>query len=428
MTDAALQTALTRLAPKVHDVPAWDDVVRRAGKGSRVGWKLAVIAAAALLAAGIVAGALAEGVLSGSLDRLTSWVGDQPGEPTPEQQSAFDRANAASYAHFPSTSRVGRLLSFDLEGRSHDLLGFRDGPNLCLRVVPPAFPAEHAAPECVPQPLLARVGGPVAIVGGHVRVGDPATTVLYGLAADSVQTIDVLERGALLGTAAVRNNAFVLATQDRPREKEEPPDTNIVLRVHGPDGLVDVPAPSFFSRRDVELEDLPGPVAADTPLQSGSIGWLERREPRGEPFTWTYDFPDRILYSRVLTPDPTSSFRLALAYGEDPDWQKNGRWYCTAWFWPLMPDSWSRGCGRANLVSTGLTLEGTSPSIVGSFIHYVGVAADGVARIAIFYEDGSVQRVPVNDNVFSFYVATNQSSKFVAYDAAGQVVRVFVLR
>lgn len=428
MTDARLQTALIRLAPKVHGVPEWDDVVRRASTGSRVGWKLAAIVAAALLATGIVAGALAEGVLSGSLDRLSSWVGDQPGEPTPEQQSAFDQANAASYAHFPSSARVGRLLTFELEGRSYDLLGFRDGPNLCLRVVPPPFPAEHSPPECVPQPLLARVGDPVAIVGGHVRIGEPATTVLYGLAADSVQNIDVLEQGALLGTAAVRNNAFVLATQDRPRGKEEPPDTNIVLRVHGPDGLVDVRAPSFLSRRHVELKDLPGPVRADTPLQSDSVGWLERGEPRGEPFTWPYDFPDRILYSRVLTPDPTSSFRLALAYGEDPDWQKNGRWYCTAWFWPLMPDSWSRGCGRANLVSTGLTLEGTSPSIVGSFIHYVGVAADGVARIAIVYEDGSVERVPVNDNVFSFYVAINQSSKFVAYDASGQVVRVFVLR
>ena len=72
-------------------------------------------------------------------------------------------------------------------------------------------------------------------------------------------------------------------------------------------------------------------------------------------------------------------------------------------------------------------VEGTSP-IVGSFTHYVGISADEVARIAIFYEDSSVQRVPVNDNVFSFYVGTNQSSKLVAYDDAGKVVSLFVLR
>jgi hypothetical protein len=427
MTDVALQAAIARLAPQVDGVPEWDDVVRRAGVSQRLGWKVAAVIAALLLATGIVAGAFAKGVLSSSLDRLSSWVGDQPGEPAPEQQAAFDKENAASYAQFPSGTRVGRLLRFDFHGRTHDLLGFRDGPNLCLRVVPPLDPSTAAAPECVPQPLLAHVGDPVAIVGGRVRQGLPAATVVYGLAADSVQSIDVLEQGALLGTAAVRNNAFVLATRDRPRAEDEPPDTNIVLRVYGPDGSVDVPAPAFFSRHHAELGDLPGPVGVDTTFQPGSVGWLERREPRGEPFTWPYDSPDRILYSRVLTPDPTSSFRLALAYGEDPDWQKNGRWYCVAWFWPLLPDSPSRGCARVDIVSTGLMLEGTSP-IVGSFTHYVGIAADEVARIAIFYEGGSVQRVPVNDNVFSFYVATNRSSKLVAYSDAGQVIRLFVLR
>jgi hypothetical protein len=427
MTDVVLQTALARLAPPVDGEPKWDDVIRRAGMSPRVRWKLAAVIAAMLLATGVVAGAFAEGVLSGSLDRLSSWVGDEPGERAPEQQAAFDEENAASYAHFPSGTRVGRLLRFDFHGRQHDLLGFRDGPNLCVRVVPPLDPSTAAAPECVPQPLLARVGDPVAIIGGRVRQGIPAATVVYGLAADSVQSIDVLEQGDLLGTATVGNNAFVLAAPDRPRASDEPPDTNIVLRARGSDGLVDVRAPAFFSRRHSELRDLPGPVRADMTLQSGSVGWLKRREPRGEPFSWPYDSPDRVLYSRVLTPDPTSSFRLALAYGEDPDWQKNGRWYCVAWFWPLMPDSPNRGCGRVDAVSAGLMLEGTSP-IVGNFTHYVGVAADEVRRVAIFYEDGSVQRVPVNDNVFSFYVATNQSSKLVAYDDAGQVVSLFVLR
>jgi hypothetical protein len=427
MTDAALQTALFRLAPQVDDAPAWDDVVRRARVRPRFGWKLAVAVAAMLLTAGLVAGALAEGLLNGSLDRLSAWVGDQPGEPAPEQQAAFDQENAASYAHFPSGTRVGRLLSFELDGRSHDLLGFRDGPNLCLKVVPPFSPSTNAVPECVPQPLLARVGHPVAIVGGHVRVGDPATTVLYGLAADSVQSLDILEGGVALGRAAVHNNAFLIAGPDRARSPDEPPDTNIVLRAHGPDGSIDVPAPAFWSRTHLDLEDLPGPVRADRTFDAGSVGWLEHHEPRGEPFNWPYDFPNRVLYSRVLTPDATSSFRVALAYGEDPDWQENGRWYCLAWFWPLMPDSWSRGCGRVDLVHNGLMLEGTSP-VVGAFTHYVGIAADKVARISIFYEDGSVQRVPVNDNVFSFYLATNQSSKLVAYDDAGRVVRLFMLR
>jgi hypothetical protein len=154
---------------------------------------------------------------------------------------------------------------------------------------------------------------------------------------------------------------------------------------------------------------------------------LERGVPRGEPFTWSYGFPDRVLSSRVVAPDASSSFRLAVAYGEDPDWQKNGRWYCVAWFWPLLPDSPSRACGRAGLVGNGLMLQGTSP-VPSSFTHYVGLTADEVARIAIFYEDGSVQRVPVTDNAVSFHVARNRSSKLVAYDDVGRVVQLFVIR
>jgi hypothetical protein len=425
MTDVHI--ALMRLAPQVDGIPAWDDVVRRAGPGPRFRWKLAVVAAAMLLTCGVVAGALAGGLLNGTLDRLSAWADDQPGEPAPEQQAAFDQENAASYVHFPSGTRVGRLLSFEFDGRSHDLLGFRDGSNLCLRIVPPLFRSTNAVPECVPQALLARSGDPVAVVGSYIRIGDPATTLLYGLAADSVQSLDVLEQGRLLGGATVRNNAFVLAAADRPRSAEEPPDTNIVLRAGGPDGSIEIREPAFWSHPDLDAEDVPGPVRADRPISSGSVGWLDRRESRGQPYEWPYDSPRRILYSRVLTPDATSSFRLALAYGEDPDWQENGRWYCLAWFWPLVPDSWSRGCTRVDEVRTGLTLEGTSP-IVGGFGHYVGVAADEVERIAIFFADGSVQRVPVTDNVFSFYVATNQSSKLVAYDDAERVVRVLLLR
>ena len=129
----------------------------------------------------------------------------------------------------------------------------------------------------------------------------------------------------------------------------------------------------------------------------------------------------------MLAPDPSSSFRIALAYGEDPDWRRNGRWYCTAWLWPTVPGSLSsRGCGRDNLIDSGLTLQGVSP-VVGGFPHYVGLASDDVGRIEIFYEDGSTQRVPLQDNVFSFYVAADLHSKIVAYDQQGRIVNVHLL-
>ena len=428
MMDTSLQAALGRLAPHVDDLPAWDDVVRRADAASRGRWKLAAVVVAMLLTAGIVAGALAEGVLSRSLDRLTAWVGDQPGEPAPEQQAVFDRENAASYAHFPTGTRIGRLLRFDYDGRPHELLGFRDGSNLCLRIAPPLFGSTRSVPECVPKEALAHVNKPVAVMTGFVRVGDPTRTIIYGLAADSVDGLDVLENGASLGSAYVENNAFMLIASDRPWPEKgtEPQDTRFVLRTRGAGGPTEVRVP-FFEFPRAHVEDIPGPTRVAHALDSGSVAWLERGEARGKPFDWPYNFPDRVLYSRVLAPDPASSFRLGVAYGEDPDWRANGRWYCLAWFWPLEPESTNRGCGRDYLVRTGLSYQGTW-SGAGGFPHYVGIAADQVARIDVFYEDGSTQRVPLTDNVFSVYVVGNQHSKLVAYDGAGRVVRIDVLR
>lgn len=431
MTDAHVQTALTRLAPQVDGTPSWDDVVRRAGVGPRFRWKLAVVAVAMLLTAGVVAGALAEGLFSGTLDRLSAWVGDQPGEPAPAQQAAFDEENATSYAHFPSGTRVGRLLSFELDGRPHQLLGFRDGSNLCLRFVPSV---SSAAPECVPQDMLTRLGTPVATIGADVRrpqENGSDRTIVYGLAADSVENIEVFDGRRLLGEADVQNNAFFASFPDEPRSPSDDPGEGppVVIRAHGADGSADVPVRMRLGliSRSLREEDLPGPDRVDRTLEAGSIGWLQRAEPRGEPFTWPYPFPDRVLYSRMLAPDPSSSFRLAVAFGEDRDWRENGRWFCTAWLWPTVPGSKSsRGCGRDNLIDSGLTYLGTSP-LAGGFPHYVGLASDAVGRIEIFYEDGSTQDVPLSDNAFSFYVAADLHSKLVAYDREGRVVTINLL-
>jgi hypothetical protein len=431
MTDVQVQSALTRLAPQVDGTPSWDDVVRRAEVGPRFRWKLAVVAVAMLLTAGVVAGALAEGLLNGTLDRLSAWVGDQPGEPAPEQQAAFDEENAASYAHFPSGTRVGRLLSFELDGRPHQLLGFRDGSSLCLRFVPSVF---SPAPECVPQDMLPRLGTPVATIGADVRrplENGSGRTIVYGLAADSVDEIEVFDGRRLLGQADVQNNAFFASFPDEPRSPSDPPGEGppVVIRAHGADGSADVPVRTRLGliSRSLREEDLPGPDRVERTLDAGSIGWLERGEPRGEPFAWPYPFPDRVLYSRMLSPDPTSSFRLAVAYGEDPDWQENGRWFCTAWLWPTVPSSKNdRGCSRGDLTGVGMSLLGTSP-LAGGFPHYVGLASDAIGRIEIFYEDGSTQDVPLNDNAFSFYVAADLHSKIVAYDREGRVVSIHLL-
>jgi hypothetical protein len=396
-------------------------------------WKLAAIVAATLLATGIVAGALAEGVLSGSLDRLSSWIGDQPGDPAPDQQASFDQENALSYAHFPTGTQLGRLLTFEFEGRSHQILGFRDGSNLCIRVAPPLFDSV-SRPECVPDSELSRLGDPVAVLGGAPRALMPgdhdAITFAYGLAADSVVSVEAVDDGRTLGAAEVHNNAFFMAVP-RPFRSPDVDPTQVpplVLRAQTTTGVVDIPVKNVpFFVRD-HSGDIPGPTRVERALDAGSVGWIERREPRGEPFNWPYDSPSEILYSRVVAPDPTSSFRLGVAFGQDADWREHGRWYCLAWFWPLVPDSLTgRGCTRADTVAVGPVVEGTWPSGFGEFPQFVGIASDEVNSLKVFYEDGSTKDVPLVDNLFSFYVDGVQGSKLVAYDAANRVVRVMRL-
>ena len=427
--DAQLESALALLSPPADDRAAWDDVVRRAGGGPRFRWKLAAIAVAGLLAAGAVAGALAAGLLSGSLDRLSAWMGDQPGAPAPEQQATFDRENAASYAHFPSGTRVGRLLSFELNGDSYDLLGFRDGPNLCLRIVPTPIPPNVSVPECVPQRELTRLAEPVAVVGGHVRTRLPdgsGLTMLYGLAADDVRSIDVLEGGELLGSATVDNNAFLLAARDRPGSPVEGPA--LVIRAHAADGTsADFPVELGVMFPSQHPEDLPGPDHVDRVLTNGSIGWLENGENRGEPFQWPEDYPQRILHVRMLTPDPSSSFRLALADAKGTNWQTNGKWLCLASLWPLVPGSFSSMCIRAESIDGGLNISGAWPSAAQQFPLWIGMASDDIARMKLFYRDGSTAPVALQDNVFTFYTRRGETVKLVAYDHEDRVVKVEIV-
>jgi hypothetical protein len=427
--EARLHSALALLAPDVDDTSAWDDVVARAGMPSRLRWKAAALALAALVATGVVAGAFAQGILSDSLDRLSSWAGEQPGAPDPEQQAAFDRENAAAYARFPTGTRIGRLLHADVGGRGYDLFGFRDGTDLCLRLVPFPVPPSPAVPECVPQSELTRLGTPIAPVGGHIRTrlrDGSGLTMVYGLAGDAVEEVEVFSDGRPMGSALVGSNAFLYTQPDEPGSPVEGPV--LTVRARDADGdLVDVTVetgPSFSTNNPATL---PGPDRVERTLTSGSIGWLERREARGEPFAWRNTYPQHIVWSRQLEPDPAKTFRVGIAVGQGTDANTRGRWYCLAWLWPLVENSFSDFCGRADAVDSGLTYIGAWPSAGVQFPLWIGMTSDDVASIELFRPDGSHVAVPLLDNVFTFQTSKREPAKLVAYDRDGRVVKIEVV-
>ena len=426
MTDfeTHMDAALTRLAPRTEGAADWEDVLSRAG--SRPRWRLATVAVALLVTAVVVAGALAQGLLGGSLDRLSAWVGEQPGSPAPEQQAAFERENAAAYAHFPSGTRVGRLLHMEFDGRGYDLLGFRDGSNLCLRLIPSPLLPHRNPPECVPERELRRLGTPIATLGGHLRAQLPdgsGLTMLYGLASDAVAGVDVREDGQLLGHASVENNAFLFASADQAGSPVGGPP--VVLRATDVEGsAVDVPLETGPMLSNVDQTTFPGPDQVERPLTSGSIGWLERGEARGEPFTFSDHGPQQVVHSRLLQPDPASSFRIGIAFAQGTNWQTNGGWYCISWLWPLIRDSGSNMCTRVESVDNGLMYAGAWMNSAVQFPLWVGLASDDVARMELIHRDGTIVPVSLVDNVFSFQTTRGEAIKLVAYDSENRVVKI----
>jgi hypothetical protein len=427
--ETRLLSALDLLAPPADETPAWDDVAARVGAQPRFRWKVAAVALAVLATSAFVAGAFAQEQLHNGLDRLSSWAGQQPGSPDPEQQAAFDIENAGAYAHFPTGTRVGRLLHADVGSRSFDLLGFRAGTDLCLRVVPSPIPRQRSAPECVPQSELTRLGKPIAAVGGHIRARLPdgsGLTVVYGLASDAIRSVDVLADGRLLGAADVDNNAFLYAAPDRPGSPVEGPA--LVVRAEDANGVAaEVPiasGPSFSRAQPSALPALPGPDRVERTLTNGSIGWLESGEARGEPFTWPDDYPQRVVHSRLIRPDASSAMRFGLAYAEGTTANTRGGWYCLAWLWPLIKDSLVSYCGRAEAVNAGISYTGALSSSGVQFPLRVGMASDQVARIELFRADGSSQPVPLVDNVFTFQTWRLDPVKLVAYDDQNRVVTI----
>jgi hypothetical protein len=440
MTDVWLASALQRLAPHVDDTPAWDDVVARSRPSRASRRRIAALAIAFVLSAGISAGAVASGLLQDTLDHLSAWAGDQPGEPAPQEQAAFDEENADSpYTHFPSGTRVGRLLQFELNGRSHRLLGVRAGTTYCLKIDPPIDEPAPLRPECMSRRDLARSGKSVAVFGSSIRVEpdgpDSSYTLIYGLAADEVAALEVLEDSKVAGHARVENNAFVFAAPDAPLERGRSGAASwpkVVLHARTNDsGTVDytvMPEGGPIVLTYPDKRGLPGPSIVEAHISSGTIGWLERGEARGEPFDWPHqeNFPQHIVHSRLLAPLAGSPFRLGLAYGTGTVFHNPGPWFCMAEIWPLDVDPETYGCAEADLSDQGFWFPlGTGlEHLAQESALYVGLAADEIGRLALYSQDGSVDEVPIVDNAFAFYSRVDETVKLVGWDRQGRVTGI----
>jgi hypothetical protein len=425
----SVRAALDALAPSFDDVPAdWDDALRRgAQEPQRPTPRRRLAAAVAVLALlGLAASPFGQAIARHTLSELGAWLDDEPGDPaSPEQQRAFEADNTASYARFPTGTRVGVLVKTDFEGQEYTLYGFRDGEALCLRLMPTRLHGDASVPaECVPRYELERLDRPLAVLAANgvvANVEERCATAIYGVATDGVRSVTV-ERPAGSTSAAVGNNAFLSITEGRDCRSNAATSVTAI----GAGGTERrIPIPQFRDRflNRPEAHELPGPADIERRLTDGAVGWLERGERRGEPFDWPSQTDRGLATSRLLRPNPGISFRLGVGFKPG---DADGDWYCLAHLWPLVKGPIAHGCSRADWVRGGVGLMGAWPN-ESQFPLYVGLVADQVATLELYYESGGRRSIPLVANAFAFQAPFSENVKLVARDEAGLVVKILVL-
>jgi hypothetical protein len=475
--DLLVKETLEQQVPLRSDArPDWADVLHRAevvsvaGTGHprprrvrRRGTRRRLLLAAALTALAVVATAFTPagpalgGLGRDAFDGLSSWLSGEPGAPaSEEEQTGFSERNDASYASFPADTKLRLLLRQTVGGKTLSLLGFRNGSSLCLRLVRADLPGGRGENQCVTQHELERYPAPALVAAqAWFRFGEEAMTAdgVFGFADDTVQAVEVRRVRSGWTRVRVANNVF-LALSARPSGtvKHPPPfDPVVQVRAVTRDGdRVAVPfvandsgdygqglpgVPSYLKPPSTRLEDLPGPSKVEAPFTGGTIGWLERREARGEPFA-----PARpavgsfgtIVFARRIQPDPESPVRVGatlvrVAPGSWMRYTRPGQLaICSSEIRPL-----GRGTGFGCLhpgpdgpfrVGEPLNVSFMGPE---QLTQLTGLAADEVASIDLHLASGRIVPAALRDNAFLVQAPTTQlPGKLVAYDGNHRVIAI----
>jgi hypothetical protein len=439
----SVSDALNILVEPFEVTPRWDAVVADAGVGERrssTSWRTVAIAAVfatVLLAAAAYA--------AGFGDSFSSWLTGSPGAPAPAaEQQGFAQRNQVAFASFPAGTKLRLLLRKTVGGTSFDLLGFRNGDAYCLRLIRTDLPQGIGRNECLRSEELR---GHSALVANDVwfRVGKPEQSItgVYGFAADDVTSVRVTRsRGA--ERVDVENNVF-LSLQSQPsgtvRHHPLPNPVLAAAAILASGKVQNVPyvvegqgiisngrrptVPSYFGVRGPT--HAAGPSRVTAPIRHPTIGWLDRREKRGDPLP-----PQRYMtfhFGRVVQPDPDDPIRVGVAIGDARGFTRGhaitGNALCVIDFQPLARAAGSVSCSPAPFQNGGLML---GPWLSSPITHFNGVAADGIARVAVYLAGGRLVEAALRDNVFAVAVPQAElGGKLVGYDASGRVAAIVPL-
>jgi hypothetical protein len=444
MSDADVRAALEALVPPFDATAAdWSGALRLAGVRRRPRLRAAPLAGIAVAAAAALAlSAPGRALVGVTFDHLSAWVGRHPGAAAPaSEQRALQRANARAAAPVPADSELGLLANGTIEGERFDLYGFRDRESLCLQLrssVAGGAPIVKAPADCVAAQLLADLKRPLAVVAAanpFPRRAGSGLQALYGLARDGVAAVELHDAS---GTqrVPVRNNAFLfLYRGEGPRldpatnrldYRSDVPESATALDGAGRElGTVPIASLKRGYAAAPTAASLPGPSSVARPLGRIEIGWLQRGEDRGEPFTLR-GAESRALDFRLFQPNPQTSLRVLVASAARLGMAGQVDGACLASLWPLEARPTGFGCGPLD-TSGQVVLRSAESEFDAQFPVYYGLVGDAVASLELFLANGARETIPVTDNVFAFQAPADEAAKLVAYDEQGRVVGLQVI-
>jgi hypothetical protein len=179
----------------------------------------------------------------------------------------------------------------------------------------------------------------------------------------------------------------------------------------------------------------PPTVRIERKVSGGKVGWLERHEARGLPLSVLprrarqsllgarrFLGQSKIVFGRVVTPDPTIPTRMVLTLNAH---RVGGpaAGLCTS---VVGPSGGGSGCAPyPDLFKASPVSVGVSGSGAGEFVLVDGVASDDVDHLRALFSGGQLSPVPLVDNAFLVNLSrSNLPARLVAYDRDDKVIGV----
>jgi hypothetical protein len=445
--EPVIARALDWYAPLGADDGDWQALQRAARRLERKQQLAFAFAAVICIAAVLATATPLGGAIVNAFSDFSAWLAGTPGTPaTHEEQQAFDQANARSWVAFPGSPQLRQLTRLQADGVTYDLVGFRSGSSLCIRVSA-SGEAEGTRLTCAPIEELRQDDVPVRVLLADWGVGrgDKEATIGFdtyhssraqvtaGIAADGVDAIELVDDQGK-HRVAVYSNAF-LYVAERPEVGQRVSE----IRADLADGRsVAVPFATVAWGPDAGFGGGPGeaagPTKVDRVVDGGSVGWIERREDRGEPVSAA--LRERLAsmrvgeleFARVLTPDPGSAKRVLVTIGRLEPASSKAAANLSVCTWLISHDGTiGGGCNPvAKMFPRAPFTFGYSVSGAGDqYATFAGLASDDVSRLEIFTSSGNKLDVPLRDNAFLADVALARLPvRVVAYDAQNRVIGI----